>query len=83
VPFRILFYLFINYFPVEHFYHIFLYSFLNYILAMKFRLDPFPRVSETLLNSFLNARILIFSIVVAKIMLDRLYKYAVVKYLYF
>lgn len=47
---------------------------------MKFRLDPFPQVSETLLNSLLNARILIFSIVVAKIMLDRLYKYAVVMY---
>ncbi|KAL9555969.1 hypothetical protein MBANPS3_002118 [Mucor bainieri] len=45
---------------------------------MKFRLDPFPQLSETLLNSLLNARILIFSIVVAKIMLDRLYKYAVI-----
>lgn len=46
---------------------------------MKFRLDPFPRFTELALNSLFNARILIFSVVVAKITLDRLYRYAVVK----
>lgn len=46
---------------------------------MKFRLDPFPKFSETALAGLLNARILIFSVVVAKITLDRLYKYAMVR----
>jgi hypothetical protein len=46
---------------------------------MKFRLDPFPKFTQTLLNSLLNARILIFTVVIAKITLDRLYKYAMVK----
>ncbi|GAA5799658.1 hypothetical protein EDC94DRAFT_581358 [Helicostylum pulchrum] len=45
---------------------------------MKFRLDPFPKFSETALAGLLNARILIFSVVVAKITLDRLYKYAMI-----
>ncbi|KAG1373750.1 hypothetical protein G6F61_009917 [Rhizopus arrhizus] len=43
-----------------------------------FRLDPFPRFTELALNSLFNARILIFSVVVAKITLDRLYRYAVI-----
>lgn len=43
---------------------------------MKFRLDPLPKLTELALNSFLNARILIFTVVIAKITLDRLYKYA-------
>jgi hypothetical protein len=46
---------------------------------MKFRLDPSPKLTQTLLNCFLNARMLIFAVVVAKITLDRLYKYAMVK----
>ncbi|KAG2208115.1 hypothetical protein INT47_010477 [Mucor saturninus] len=45
---------------------------------MKFRLDPFPKFTETALAALLNARILIFAIVVAKITLDRLYKYAMI-----
>ncbi|KAG0891371.1 hypothetical protein G6F34_011742 [Rhizopus arrhizus] len=40
--------------------------------------DPFPRFTELALNSLFNARILIFSVVVAKITLDRLYRYAVI-----
>lgn len=47
---------------------------------MKFSLDPFPKFSETALAALLNARILIFSVVVAKITLDRLYKYAMVSF---
>lgn len=46
----------------------------------KFRLDPFPKVTDVLLRGLLNARILIFSVVVAKITLDRLYKYAMVSW---
>ncbi|KAI8979621.1 hypothetical protein BDF20DRAFT_1000888 [Mycotypha africana] len=45
---------------------------------MSFRLDPFPQLTKILLNSFLNARILIFTTVIAKITLDRLYKYSVI-----
>lgn len=45
---------------------------------MKFRLDPFPEFTAVVLNSLFNARILIFSVVIAKITLDRLYKYAMV-----
>ncbi|KAI9250791.1 hypothetical protein BY458DRAFT_559619 [Sporodiniella umbellata] len=45
---------------------------------MKFRLDPFPRLTQVLYNSFLNARFLIFATVVAKITLDRLYRYALI-----
>ncbi|KAG1445773.1 hypothetical protein G6F56_009798 [Rhizopus delemar] len=45
---------------------------------MKFRLDPFPQLTQLLLNSFLNARLLIFSTVVAKITLDRLYRYSMI-----
>jgi hypothetical protein len=48
----------------------------------KFRLDPFPKFTQILLSSLLNARILVFSVVVAKITLDRLYKYAMVKHVY-
>ncbi|KAI8885902.1 hypothetical protein K501DRAFT_284050 [Backusella circina FSU 941] len=45
---------------------------------MKFRLDPFPKFTQDVLRSVLNARIIIFSVVIAKITLDRLYKYAVI-----
>lgn len=45
---------------------------------IKFRLDPFPQFTELVYRSLLNARFLIFSTVVAKITLDKLYKYAVV-----
>lgn len=49
---------------------------------MKFRLDPFPKFTETALAALLNARILIFTVVVAKITLDRLYKYAMVSFFF-
>ncbi|CEG68761.1 hypothetical protein RMATCC62417_04958 [Rhizopus microsporus] len=45
---------------------------------IKFRLDPFPQFTELVYRSLLNARFLIFSTVVAKITLDKLYKYAVI-----
>ncbi|OBZ84855.1 hypothetical protein A0J61_07098 [Choanephora cucurbitarum] len=47
-------------------------------MAIKFRLDPFPKLTRLLLNSLLNARILVFAIVVAKITVDRLYRYSVI-----
>jgi hypothetical protein len=45
---------------------------------MPFRLDPFPKFSQDVLRSVQNARIIIFAVVIAKITLDRLYKYAMV-----
>ena len=49
------------------------------LTCMPFRLDPFPQLTEKALNSLLNARFLVFAVVVAKVTLDRLYKYAMVK----
>ncbi|KAI8980260.1 hypothetical protein BDB01DRAFT_836794 [Pilobolus umbonatus] len=43
---------------------------------MAFKLDPFPKLTGYALASFFNARIIIFTVVAAKIALDRLYKYA-------
>lgn len=58
---------------------LFSFSLLFYFFKMiKFRLDPFPQFTELVYRSLLNARFLIFSTVVAKITLDKLYKYAVV-----
>ncbi|KAI7904981.1 uncharacterized protein BX663DRAFT_501262 [Cokeromyces recurvatus] len=45
---------------------------------LKFNLDPFPKFTRLIANSVTNARILIFAVVIAKITLDRLYKYSVI-----
>lgn len=46
-------------------------------------LDPFPRFSEALGNAVSNPRIAIFSIVMTKICLDRIYGFAKVRCQYF
>ncbi|KAI9480818.1 MAG: hypothetical protein EXX96DRAFT_564227 [Benjaminiella poitrasii] len=45
---------------------------------LRFNLDPFPNFTRNVANSVLNARILIFTVVIAKLALDRLYKYSVI-----